>query len=105
MSNLVGACYQQGFGRGCLMIQKVTKGLGRLLLDLARALQRSQKVCKIIIDLELSSKNVENNVSISGGNKKTADLNIEFDSNRLDPYQVGITILSSYTNYLVGDNG
>ena len=75
------------------------KRIRRLLLDLARGPSEISKGLQDNHRFGTASKNVEDNDSLSRGSKGITDLNIEFDSNRLDPYQVGITILSSYTNY------
>ena len=75
------------------------KRIRRLLLDLARG---PSEISKGLQDKHRfgSAQNHCNNCELCTVCKMGFDnINNEFDSNRLDPYQVGITILSAYTNY------
>ena len=78
------------------------KRIRRLLLDLARG---PSEISKGLQDKHRfgSAQNSCNNCMLCTDCKNNLEnLNDEFDSNRLDPYQVGITILSAYTNYPLG---
>lgn len=78
------------------------KRIRRLLLDLARGPSEISKGLQDSHRFGTASKNTSSNSTTVNGNLSNSNLNNEFDSNRLDPYQVGITILSSYTNYPLG---